>query len=371
VSGRAGATPAAPPGAGRGDRPLRRARVVVILGALSAFGPLSIDMYLPGLPSLGATLDAPAWAVQLTLTACLAGLALGQIVAGPLSDRFGRRTPLLVGVSAYAAASLLCALAPTILALVIGGQVLRVTTWRGVFVLLAGVGVVLAVAAATGLRETLAPGDRHPGGIAETVRTFGRLLGDRVFLGHALACGLAFGAMFAYISGSPFVLQDIYGASPQAFSVLFAANALGIVGASQANRALLRRFAPRTILRTALVVQASAGVALLAVVLAGAGVWGIVPLLFLVVASLGLVLPNATALALAGHPRVAGSASGLLGVLQFIVGAAAAPLVGIAGTGTAVPMATVIAVLAVGAVLSATVLVPSEPLRARVVAPWR
>jgi len=414
VSGPAAATPAAPPAPGRGEPPARRAHMVVILGALSAFGPLSIDMYLPGLPSLGATLDAPAWAVQLTLTACLAGLALGQVVAGPLSDRFGRRTPLLIGVSAYAAASLLCALAPTILALVvlrfaqgiagaagiviaraivrdmhsgvaaaryfsllmlvnglapilapiIGGQVLRVTTWRGVFVLLAGIGVVLVAAAAAGLRETLAPEDRHPGGVAETVRTFHRLLGDRVFLGYALACGLAFGAMFAYISGSPFVLQDIYGASPQAFSVLFAANALGIVGASQANRALLHRFAPHAILRAALVAQASAGVALLAVVLAGAGVWGIVPLLFVVVASLGLVLPNATALALAGHPRVAGSASGLLGVLQFIVGAAAAPLVGVAGTGTAVPMATVIAVLAVGAVLSATVLVPGEPVGA-------
>ena len=421
MSGPAAATPAAPPHAGQGERPARRARVVLILGALSAFGPLSIDMYLPGLPSLGATLDAPAWAVQLTLTACLAGLALGQVVAGPLSDRFGRRTPLLAGVAAYAAASLLCALAPTVLALVvlrfvqgiagaagiviaraivrdmhsgvaaarffsllmlvnglapilapvIGGQVLRVTTWRGVFVLLAAISVVLVAAAAAGLRETLAPADRHPGGVGETIRTFGRLLGDRVFLGHALACGLAFGAMFAYISGSPFVLQDIYGASPQVFSVLFAANALGIVGASQANRALLRRFEPRAILRAALVAQASAGVALLAVVLAWAGVWGIVPLLFVVVASLGLVLPNATALALAGHPRVAGSASGLLGVLQFIVGAAAAPLVGVAGTGTAVPMATVIAVLAVGAVLSATVLVPSEPLRARVVAPWR
>jgi len=418
VSGPAAATRPAPPGTGRGERPARRARVVLILGALSAFGPLSIDMYLPGLPSLGATLDAPAWAVQLTLTACLAGLALGQVVAGPLSDRFGRRTPLLAGVAAYAAASLLCALAPTVLALVvlrfvqgiagaagiviaraivrdmhsgaaaarffsllmlvnglapilapvIGGQVLRVTTWRGVFVLLAAIGVVLVAAAAAGLRETLAPADRHPGGVGETIRTFGRLLGDRVFLGHALACGLAFGAMFAYISGSPFVLQDIYGASPQVFSVLFAANALGIVGASQANRALLRRFEPRAILRAALVTQASAGVALLAVVLAGAGVWGIVPLLFVVVASLGLVLPNATALALAGHPRVAGSASGLLGVLQFIVGAAAAPLVGVAGTATAVPMATVIAVLAVGAVLSATVLAPGEPVGARAAA---
>jgi DHA1 family bicyclomycin/chloramphenicol resistance-like MFS transporter len=263
-----------------------RAQVVLILGALSAFGPLSIDMYLPGLPSLGATFDAPAWAVQLTLTACLAGLALGQIVAGPLSDRFGRRRPLLAGVSAYAVASLLCALAPTvhtlvvlrfaqgvagaagiviaraivrdmhsgvaaarffsllmlvnglapILAPVIGGQVLTVTTWRGVFVVLAAIGALLVAAAAAGLRETLAPADRHPGGVGETLRTFRRLLSDRVFVGHALACGLAFGAMFAYIAGSPFVIQDIYGASPQLFSVMFAVNALGLVAAGQANR---------------------------------------------------------------------------------------------------------------------------------------
>jgi DHA1 family bicyclomycin/chloramphenicol resistance-like MFS transporter len=381
-----------------------RARVVVILGALSAFGPLSIDMYLPGLPSLGATLDAPAWAVQLTLTACLAGLALGQIVAGPLSDRFGRRRPLIAGVAAYAAASLLCALAPSVFALVvlrlvqgvagaagiviaraivrdmhsgvaaarffsllmlvnglapilapvIGGQILRVTTWRGVFVVLSAIGVALAVAAAAGLRETLAPADRHPGGVGETLVTFRRLLGDRDFVGHALACGLAFGAMFAYISGSPFVLQDIYGASPQLFSVMFAANALGIVAASQANRALLRRADPRALLRGALAAQAGAAVALLAAVTAGAGVWPIVVLLFVVVASVGVVFPNATALALADHPRVAGSASGLLGVLQFIVGAAAAPLVGVGGTGTAVPMATVIAALGVGGLVCAT-----------------
>ena len=392
----------------------KRARVVVILGALSAFGPLSIDMYLPGLPSLGATLDAPAWAVQLTLTACLAGLALGQVVAGPLSDRFGRRTPLLIGVAVYAAASLLCALAPTVLALavlrfaqgaagaagiviaraivrdmhsgvaaarffsllmlvnglapilapVIGGQILSVMTWRGVFVVLAAIGVALVVAAAAGLRETLAPEARHAGGVTETLRTFGRLLADRGFVGHALACGLAFGAMFAYISGSPFVLQDIYGASPQLFSVMFATNAFGLVAASQVTRGLLRLFEPEAILRAALVVQASAGLALLAVVLADLGVWGIVPLLFVVVASLGLVFPNATALALADHPHVAGSASGLLGVLQFIVGAAVAPLVGVAGTATAVPMAMVIAALAVGAVLSATVLATGEPLRA-------
>src|SRR3954454_21797310 len=390
-----------------------RAQVVLILGALSSFSPLSIDMYLPGLPGIGCGFDALSWAVQLTLTACLAGLALGQILAGPLSDRFGRRGPLLVGVAAYAVVSALCALAPSIavlvvlrfaqglagaagiviaravvrdmhsgvaaarffsllmlvnglapiLAPVIGGQVLTVTSWRGVFVVLSAVGALLFLATATGLRETLPVDKRHPGGIAETLLTFGRLLGDRTFLGHALACGLSFGAMFAYIAGSPFVLQDIYGASPQLYSVMFAGNALGLVAASQANRALLARFEPLTILRAALSVQALGAVALLVVVAAGTSVWGIVALLFVVVASLGLVFPNATALALADHPRVAGSASGLLGVMQFIVGAAAAPLVGAGGADTAAPGARAIAVLGVGGVLSATVLASSAEHR--------
>ena len=383
-----------------------RAQAVLILGALSAFGPLSIDMYLPGLPALGRSLAAPAWAVQLTLTACLAGLALGQILTGPLSDRFGRRRPLLVGIGAYAVASLLCALAPSIavlvvlrfaqgiagaagivisravvrdlhsgvaaarffsllmlvnglapiLAPVIGGQILTVASWRGVFVVLTAIGVLLFLATATGLRETLAPERRHPGGVRETLRTFGRLLSDRVFVGHALACGLSFGAMFAYISGSPFVIQDIYGASPQLYSLMFAGNAVGLVVASQANRVLLRRLDPLVIVRAALSAQALAGAALVMVVAGGVGVWAVVPLLFVVVAGLGLVFPNATALALADHPRVAGSASGLLGVLQFIVGAAAAPLVGVGGTATALPMALTIAVLGAGGVLSATVL---------------
>jgi DHA1 family bicyclomycin/chloramphenicol resistance-like MFS transporter len=246
-------------------------------------------------------------------------------------------------------------LAP-ILAPVLGGQVLTVTSWRGVFVVLAAAGLLLLAFSAAWLRETLPAERRHRGGVRDTVRTFGRLLADRAFLGYALACGLAFGAMFAYIAGSPFVLQDIYGASPQLFSAMFAANALGLVSASQLNRALLGRLEPVTILRAAGAAQATAGVALVTVVAAGAGVVVIVPLLFVVVASIGLILPNATALALAGHPRVAGSASGLLGVLQFIVGAATAPLVGIAGTHTALPMATMIALLGIGGALSATVL---------------
>lgn len=375
-------------------------RRVLILGALSTFGPLSIDMYLPALPALGRDLGAGASAAQLTLSACLLGLALGQIIAGPISDALGRRRPLLIGVAAYALASLLCAVAPSVPALValrfiqglagaagiviaravvrdlysgvavarffstltivsglapilapiLGGQVLRLTSWHGVFVTLAAAGVLLFLAAALGLRETLPPAIRHAGGIRATLATFRALLADRAFVGYALACGLAFAAMFAYISGSPFALQTIYGVSPQLFSAIFATNALGLMAAGQVNGRLVGRVPPQRMLAAGLTATAVGGLSLLAVILIGGiGLTGVLPALFVVVASMGFVLPNATALALAGHPRAAGSASALLGVLQFAVGAAVAPLVGIAGSASALPMAAAMAALGLSA----------------------
>lgn len=402
---------AAQPAAGASRR--ARVRLVLLLGSLSAFGPLSIDTYLPGLPEMSRSLGAPPSAVQLTLTACLAGLALGQVLAGPLSDRLGRRRPLLVGVAAYAVASALCALAPSvavlvvlrlvqgfagaagiviaratvrdlhegaaaarffatlmlvnglapILAPVVGAQLLKVTDWRGVFVVLAGIGTVLFVAVALGLRESLPPARRRAGGVRDTLRTLRMLAGDRVFMGYALAAGLAFGAMFSYISGSPFVVQDVYGASPEAFSAIFAVNGVGIVVASQVSARLVGRVSPRTLLRAGLAIGAAGGAILLAVVAGGGlGLWAVLPPLFAVVASVGLVLPNASALALADHADVAGSASALLGVLQFAVGAAVAPLVGIAGKDTAVPMGLVIAALGALAVTCLAVLArPRRP----------
>jgi MFS transporter, DHA1 family, multidrug resistance protein len=392
-------TPPAPP---EPERRAARLRLVLILGSLSAFGPLSIDMYLPGLPQLSRDLGASPSAIQLTLTACLTGLALGQLVAGPLSDRYGRRRPLLAGVAAYAVASALCALAPSvallvllrlvqgaagaagiviaraavrdlhagdaaarffatlmlvnglapILAPVVGAQLLKVTDWRGVFVVLAAIGALLLSAVALGLRETLPAERRRAGGVRETATTLRRLAADRVFVGYALAAGLAFGAMFAYISGSPFVVQDIYGASPQGFSAVFAVNALGIVTAAQISGRLVGRVSPRRLLWTGLGLGATGGVALLVVVaVGGLGLAAVLVPLFAVVSSIGLVLPNASALALADHPTTAGSASALIGVLQFAVGALVAPLVGIAGKGTAVPMGVVIATLGVGAVV--------------------
>ncbi|WP_232248521.1 multidrug effflux MFS transporter [Streptacidiphilus rugosus] len=376
-------------------------RLLLILGSLSAFGPLSLDMYLPGLPQLASGFHVSDAAVQLTLTSCLIGLALGQLVAGPMADAWGRRRPLLIGLAAYALASVLCAFAPSvetltalrivqglaggagivisravvsdlhqgvaaarffsalmlvngtapILAPVIGGQLLRFTDWRGVFVALALIGCLLLTAAAFGLRETLPPAGRRRGGLGETLRGMGALLRDRAFVGYALCGGFALAAMFAYISGSSFVLQSVYGLNAQTFSFVFGGNALGIVLLGQLNRLLLRRFAVETLLRTGLLLSASGGLGLLASVLFGLGLPGVLAGLFALVSSIGLIGPNSTARAMDGHPGRIGAASALVGLLQYGVGGLAAPLVGLGGSGTALPMAVVAASFALAAAL--------------------
>lgn len=379
-----------------------RVRLLIILGALSAFGPLSIDMYLPGLPALLTDFNTGASQIQLTLSACLIGLAVGQLVAGPISDTFGRRTPLLIGLVGYAVASILCAFAPSIgvlialrfvqgfagaagivigraivrdmhsgqaaaryfsmlmlvngsapiLAPIIGGQILRFTPWQGVFVALALIGVALFLAAFLGIRETLPPERRQGGGVAGTLRTFRRLVTDRSFIGYAAALGLSIAAMFSYISGSPFVLQEIYGVSPQQFSFLFGMNAFGIVVAGQINARLIGRVPLKRLLGGGILASTSGGILLLLTVAVLGGALPMVLIsLFMVVASLGFIMPNATALALSAHPTTAGSASALLGLLQYLVGALAAPLVGIGGEDTALPMAVVIATLGSSALI--------------------
>ncbi|HEV7965414.1 MAG TPA: multidrug effflux MFS transporter [Actinoplanes sp.] len=378
-----------------------RLRMFFILGALSAIGPLSIDMYLPALPKLTHDLSASASLVQLTLTACLVGLAAGQMVAGPISDLWGRRRPMFAGAIIYTVASLLCVVAPsvqTLIALrlvqgaagaacivisravvrdmhdgpaaarffsllmlvngvapvaapVLGAQVLRFTSWRGVFVVLAVMGALMA-ASVLGLRETLPPSDRHAGGLRSSLRTFAELCADRVFMGYALAGGLAFAAMFAYIAGSPFVLQNIYGLSPQAYSLIFGVNSLGIVAFGQVSGWLSGRFPMRTLLAIGLAISLLGGVLLLVAVFTGLGLPGVLAALFLVVSAIGLTMPNSIALALSGRPpNMAGSASALFGLAQYVVGAAAAPLVGLAGSNSAVPMAVVIAASAAAGLL--------------------
>lgn len=357
----------------------RQLQLLLVLGSLASFGPLSLDMYLPALPSIASDLGTSAPRVQLTLTSCLLGLALGQLVAGPLSDRHGRKGPLLLGVGGYALASLLCATAPDpwsltalrvaqglagsagiviaravvrdlhegsalaryfalltlvnglapILAPLLGAQVLRFTDWRGVFVVLAAIGGLIWVAALVVLPETLPPERRHGGGVAETVGTFGALLRERAFVGYALSSGFVLGAMFAYIAGSSFVLQEVYDLSPQQFALVFAGNAAGLIAASQVSAHLVLRVPPRTLLRAGIGISAAGSLALLLSVTTGAGLAGVLPSLFLVVLSVGLVGPNAAALALQDHPRHAGSASALLGVMQYVVGGVLAPLVGL------------------------------------------
>ncbi len=378
-------------------------RLVIVLGAMNAIGPLSIDMYLPAFPDIADALRTSASSVQLTLTACVAGLALGQLLLGPLSDRFGRRIPVIAAMVTYAAASLLCALATSagalialrfvqglagaggivisravvrdlhsgaravrlfsslmlvtglapILAPLAGGQLLALTSWKGIFLSLSILSALIAVIAALGLRETLPPERRIPSGLRRTVQTMGALLRDRSFLGHALAGGLTFGALFAYISGSPFVLQRIYGLSPQLFSLAFAMNGLGLIAASQVNARVVERVGPTRLLRRALACVVTSALTLLVVVsIGGLSVWALLAPMFVIVSSLAFVLPNATALALADHAAVAGTASALLGVIQFMVGALAAPLVGVAGPDTAVPMGVVMVVLALAALVA-------------------
>ncbi|MGW3999826.1 multidrug effflux MFS transporter [Amycolatopsis sp. NPDC004772] len=373
--------------------PSRRAQLkfVLVLGGLTAFGPLSIDMYLPALPRMAADLHAADSTVQLTLSAFIVGLALGQLVLGPLSDALGRRRPLLAGLVLYAVGSVLCAVSPNafllvaarlvqslgaaagiviaratvrdlfsgtamtkffstlmlvsglapILAPLIGGQLLNWTSWRGVFVVLTAFGALLLAVVVFFLPEPSAV--RSPLRLGQVMRTYGRLALDRSFAGYALASGLLFASMFAYISGSSFALQGVYGLSPQVYSVVFGANGVGIVLAGQLNGRLVGRVRERVLLLSGLLLGVFGGAFVLASVLLKAPLAVLLVSLFLLVSSIGLVMPNASSLALASHPRSAGAASALLGVLQFVVGAVATPLVGLGGPGTAVPMAATMA----------------------------
>ncbi|MCW2641276.1 MAG: Bcr/CflA family drug resistance efflux transporter [Dactylosporangium sp.] len=362
--------------------------LLVLLGIVTGVGPFSIDMYLPALPRIGDEFHTGASQVQLTLTACLVGLAVGQLLVGPLSDRWGRRRPVLAGLGLYAVTSLLCALAASPAALTVarlgqgiaggaaiviaravvrdlhsgaaaaayfsrlmlifgvapvvapsvGGFVLRVTNWRGIFVILATIGVLVFVAANAFLPETLPVVRRHADGVTATLRGMRSLLRDRGYVGYVLALGMAGAGLFAYISGSSFVLQRVYGASPQVYGLLFGLNAFGFVLVGQLNGRLVHRVPPHRLLSVALVVLVGAAVGLLLAARWHSLLAAAVPL-FVFMSALGMVLPNSQALALDLHPDRAGAASALLGAAQSLCGAIIAPLVGLAGTLSATPMA--------------------------------
>lgn len=386
----------------------QRVRLVLVLGSLTALGPLTIDAYLPAFPAISENLAAAESAVQLTLTGTLIGLAMGQLLIGPLSDALGRRRPLIVAVSVHVVVSVLCAVAPNILTLgalrvlqgmaaaagsviamavvrdlfagvsgvrllsrlmlvtgvapvlapTLGAQLLRFTNWRGIFWALALIGAMLIVVVSVGLRETLPAERRRRGGVAGTVRTYGQLLRERRFVGLMLTGGLMMASLFAYISGSSFVFQGVYGLSEQQFGLMFGVNSIGLVIATQVNARVAVRYGPHRVVGTAVVVAAVAAAALLGAAATGAfGFLGVAVPLFVMLSTVGFTLPNVPVLALANHGRTAGTAAALVGSSYFVVGAVSAPLVGLFGTTSAVPMGAVMVVAALGAVVARHVVV--------------
>nr|WP_231514624.1 multidrug effflux MFS transporter [Mycobacterium sp. URHB0044] len=356
--------------------------MIVVLGLLVALGPLTIDMYLPALPGIANELGVSSSVAQLTLTGTLAGLALGQLIVGPLSDSLGRRRPLMAGIVLHMLASLLCLIAPNIVVLgaartlqgmgaaaamvvaiaivgdlftdsaaatvmsrlmlvlgvapvvapSLGAAVLLKASWHWVFavlVVLAGLLLLLAVLA---LPETLPQSHRRPLRVGGIFATYGELLRDLRFVILVLVAALGMSGLFAYIAGASFVMQGRYGLDQQAFALVFGAGAVALIGATQFNVVLLRRFTPQVIVLWALVASSLFGVVFVGLAVAGVGGLAafVVPV-WAILAAMGLVIPNAPALALTRHADAAGTSAALLGAAQFGLGAAVAPLVGVLG----------------------------------------
>ncbi|WP_312471186.1 multidrug effflux MFS transporter [Neobacillus sp.] len=387
---------------GEGISRSKRLWMAAVLGTLAAFGPLSIDMYLPALPNIAQDFHTNPSLVQLSLTFFLLGLSSGQLLAGPLSDVRGRRLPLLIGLVIYFVVSLLCVFSPSIWALIVlrfiqglagsagivisraivrdlysgpeltkffallalvngvapilapvmGAQLLKIVPWQGVFIVLSLIGLLMFFVVFFGLPETLRDDRRSAGGIKNTIMTFKNLIFDRSFIGYALVQGLVFAGMFAYISGSPFVVQNIYGASAQMFSLIFAINGVGIMIASQTTGRLAGRIQESKLFVFGLCMSFFGGIVLLVLLLFHANLFLILLPLFFVVSSVGVVSTAGFSLAMQKQGKSAGSASALLGVLSLAMGAIVAPLVGIGGEHTAIPMGIVIVCVGTGAVLS-------------------
>lgn len=374
-------------------------RLALILGSLSAFGPITTDLYLPALPAAADDLGASQPAIQATLTACLIGLAVGQIFVGPLSDSIGRRRPMIVGMALFVLSSLLCALAPSvylldaarllqgaagaagivlslaivrdlfdgtaaarmiaalmavggvapIVAPLAGAQLLRLMDWRGLFVVLAVLGVALLAIAAAAVPETLPRADRRPVGWRSVAGGFASLSRDRRFVALTLTGGLAFAAMFAYISTSAFIFQSHYGYSESSFSVVFAVNAVGLLSTNLIGGRLVGRVPVTALVRTGLAGMVIGAVASLITLSIGHPPAVIVSL-FVTVASLGLVMPTVAALALDDHGDLAGTASAALGAARMILGGVAALFAGIGGN--PVVLGSVMVLCAGGAAVS-------------------
>ncbi len=370
-----------------------RLGLAFLLGMLGILGPLNIDMYLPSFPGIASDLGASASLVQLSLTTCLVGLAIGQIVVGPYSDGQGRRKPLLIFIFLFAVSSILCAIAPNITTLVIarflqgftasagvvlsravvrdvfsgreltkffallmvinatapmiapmtGGAILLLpfATWHTIFYFLGFLGLVIVAVIKFKLPETLPPEKRMPGTISQSIRTIGSLLKDRSFIGYALTIGFVHGGSFAYVSGTPFVYQGIYNVSPQVFSILFGINGLAIISGSYLIGRLSAFFHERSLLRTAVITAVSATLFLLVMTIIEGPLATLVVPIFIYMTAMGMVLTSTFTLAMEKQGHRAGSASAVLGMLPLLFGAMVSPLVGIDET-TAVPMGTIL-----------------------------
>jgi DHA1 family bicyclomycin/chloramphenicol resistance-like MFS transporter len=370
---------------------------LIVLGGLASFGPLSLDLYLPALPRVGVSLGASASVTQLSVSGCLLGLAAGQFIFGPLGDRFGRRRPLLFGVSVWTLSALLCAIAPNVglfvalrviqgfggaaglvlgravvrdlyerqalarafaivallsnvtpaVAPVAGGGLLQIMSWRGLFLVLTGVGMALVAGVVVFLPESLPRERRHAGGVRETTALARSLLYDRSFRAAAGTLTLASGMLFTYLSLSSEVLQHEYGLSAGAFSLVFAANSVGIILTGSAAVHLLRRARPERLLMISLLAAALSTVALCLIALAGAPLWAVLIALFASISTVGMTFPTATTLALSGE-HAAGAGSALLGGTQYAIGGLAGPVVSVAGE-TMLAMSVAMASFALGA----------------------
>jgi DHA1 family bicyclomycin/chloramphenicol resistance-like MFS transporter len=381
--------------------PAFRRSLPTLLLLLTVFGPISMDLYLPALPALTVELGAATSVSQLTITACLIGLAAGQLIAGPLSDRFGRRRILLVGIVAYIATSALCAISPTIELLIaarfvqglaggagiviaqaagrdiytggalirfygrltvvggfaaivgplLGGVLNTFTDWRGLFVFLAAIGAVILAITVLVFRETLPFEHRTRGGFAHTLHDFRTLLSDRVFLGAVLNQGFLYAALFAYLSGATFVLQDIYGLSPMGYALAFGLNSAGFMIFGYLAGRAAERWSIAGTLTVGILVAGLGAMGLLASGITVMPLWVVVVSLFLLASGVAISSPPATTLALVEYPQIAGTASSLLGMVRFGFGGVTAPLVGVAGALSILPLGvvTTVAVLLAGA----------------------
>ncbi len=391
----AGAPDFVPPAA----RP--RLGTIVLLGSLTAIGALSIDLYLPSLPTIGRELAVDAASVQRTMSAFFIGMAVGGLVYGPVSDRFGRRPALLAGIAIYILASLGCAAAPSVdwlicgrfvqalgacsgqvvtraivrdryhhqdsarifslltlvlgvapmIAPTIGAALVTVASWRAIFGVLAAVGAIVGVAVATRLTESRSAATASQAVGESVLASFGTLVRQRRLIGYMLAQGLNGATLFTYVATAPDLLITQYGFSPRAFAIAFAVIAVGVIGSSQVNRGLLARYDSNRILAVASLAGAAAGIALVIAAFVGDR-WLVLPTLFITLSSFGFISANAMAGALGVDPTRAGATSALIGSASFAVGALAAMLAGAFHDGTPRPMAIVMAVALAGTALA-------------------